>query len=335
MSEFRVFLDACVLMPINLCDFVLRLAETEIFQPQWTAEVLGEVERNLVAKIGITQERAASRVRAMESAFPDAMVHGYQDLTNSMTCDPKDRHVLAGAVRGGADALVTANLKDFPPSSTEQYELQVIHPDTFLLDQIDLYSREVLQVLHETVERRNRPPATVTDLLLALRGPVPQFAQFASGAVGDPSGLGESAIMYRSDDEPGAQEAAQFYPNGIDDLTNAKTVAWRWYTSAAGAGRKTDFRRLSANVKDFSPKSDISEMLSGYGLAGGIEFAIDDPDKVAYMKFVPSNDRLIRAMNSGSHDDMLALTLARLDPGAEWRVFSIGNRYSTPREIFL
>lgn len=74
MSEFRVFLDACVLIPINLCDFILRLAETEIFQPQWTAEVLEEVERNLAAKIGIPQEKAASRVRAMESAFPDAMV---------------------------------------------------------------------------------------------------------------------------------------------------------------------------------------------------------------------------------------------------------------------
>lgn len=252
-----------------------------------------------------------------------------------MTCDPKDRHVLAGAVRGKSDVLVTANLKDFPSSSTAQYELEVIHPDVFLLDQIDLYSREVLQVLHETVEHRNRPPATVADLLLALRGPVPQFAQFASGAVGDPSGLGESAIMYRSDDEPSVQEAEQFYPKGIDDLTNAKTVAWRWYTSALGAGRKKDFQRLSANVNDFSPQSDISEMLSGYGLAGGIEYAIDAPEKVAYMKLVPSNDRLLLAMNSGSRDGMLALRLARLDAGAEWRVFSIGGRHSTPREIFF
>jgi len=55
-----------------------------------------------------------------------------------MTNDPKDRHVLAAAVRGNADAMVTANLKDFPPTALAPYELEALHPDEFLLDQLAL-----------------------------------------------------------------------------------------------------------------------------------------------------------------------------------------------------
>ena len=55
----------------------------------------------------------------MATYFPDARVTGYKQLIGSMTNDPKDRHVLAAAVAGRADTLVTENLKDFPPASPE------------------------------------------------------------------------------------------------------------------------------------------------------------------------------------------------------------------------
>ena len=52
-------LDACVLMPINLTDVLLRLAKAGTFRPLWSAEVLDEVRRNLPrASAGMTPEKS-------------------------------------------------------------------------------------------------------------------------------------------------------------------------------------------------------------------------------------------------------------------------------------
>lgn len=64
----RVLLDACVLVPYNLCDLLLRLAEAELYIPLWSAEILKETERALVEKIGLDPSRAGSRVAKMNAA---------------------------------------------------------------------------------------------------------------------------------------------------------------------------------------------------------------------------------------------------------------------------
>lgn len=194
MTIVKALFDACVLIPINLCDLVLRLAEAEVFTPLWTEEILDEVERNLVTGIGLPREKAARRMQFMVAAFPEAMVTGYRPLTDSMTCESKDRHVLAGAVRSGAEALVTANLKDFPLKSTAPYDVEVVHPDTFLLEQLDLHGKETLQVIRETAARRNRPPNTERDILSALRSTVPQFTQVAWQLMDDQPGPGKLGL---------------------------------------------------------------------------------------------------------------------------------------------
>ena len=115
MSGPAVVLDACVLIPIRLATTLLWLAEAGLFQPLWSARILEEVERNL-PRLGVPPERAARRVASMRDAFgAEALVDGFDDLIDEMTCDPKDRHVLAVAVHDQADAVVTFNLKDFPP----------------------------------------------------------------------------------------------------------------------------------------------------------------------------------------------------------------------------
>ena len=62
-----------------------------------------------------------------------------------MTNDPKDRHVLAAAIRSRARVIVTLNLRDFPESSLSQYGIAAQHPDDFILDQIDLHSDSTRQ----------------------------------------------------------------------------------------------------------------------------------------------------------------------------------------------
>jgi len=101
-------------------------------------EILDEVERNLTGKFNLSPEKASRRLNHMRSAFPNAVVKDYEDLIPAMTNDPKDRHVAAAAVRGGAALIVTANIRDFPPESLEQYDIEAVHPDDFLQDQFDL-----------------------------------------------------------------------------------------------------------------------------------------------------------------------------------------------------
>lgn len=86
----------------------------------------------------------------MRRQFRDAHITDYETLIPSMTNDPKDRHVLATAVRGGAALIVTANTKDFPPEATEPYDITVASPDEFLLNQLELHSNSVL-ILRLTV----------------------------------------------------------------------------------------------------------------------------------------------------------------------------------------
>ncbi|WP_216594092.1 PIN domain-containing protein [Kocuria marina] len=66
------------------------------------------------------------------------MVENYESLVPAMTNDPKDRHVLAAAVRSRAELIVTSNQKDFPATALKPYDVAVRSPDDLLLDQLDL-----------------------------------------------------------------------------------------------------------------------------------------------------------------------------------------------------
>jgi hypothetical protein len=61
------------------------------------------------------QSRAAYLVDQMRQAFDDAEIEGWEGLEGTYgLADRNDEHVVAAAVVGGAGAIVTANLKDFP-----------------------------------------------------------------------------------------------------------------------------------------------------------------------------------------------------------------------------
>jgi len=173
---FPVLLDTNVLFGAYLCDTVLRLAEAETFRPLWSEGILEELGRNLVVR-GLLAEHVERRIAQMRRAFPDALVDGYEPLVASMTCDPKDRHVLAAAVRANAEVLVTFNLSDFPPESTDPYDISAVHPDDFLLDQLDLYPGSTLRALRAQSADYSRPDMTVDAVLVQLaRAGVPRFA---------------------------------------------------------------------------------------------------------------------------------------------------------------
>jgi predicted nucleic acid-binding protein len=176
---FPAFLDTCVLFPQYLNDTLLTQAAAGTYRPLWSEGVLEELGRALARETEMTPAQVAHRLDRMRRAFPDAAVHGYEHLVEGMTNDPKDRHVLAAAVRGNAEVLVTANLKDFPESALKSFDISAVSPDDFLLDQLDLYPAVVIDCLHQQVNRYAsiHGPLEVVELLRPLeKAGAPRFA---------------------------------------------------------------------------------------------------------------------------------------------------------------
>lgn len=142
---FSAVLDTCVLYPYVLRDTLLRIAENGMYQPLWSEKILDELH-------GVLERRgwrADYLVRCIRDAFPEAIVTGWEPIESSMSNDNKDRHVLAAAVRGHADVIVTANLSDFPARSLTGLDVEVQHPDVFLCYALDIDPDAVIQVLSE------------------------------------------------------------------------------------------------------------------------------------------------------------------------------------------
>lgn len=176
MATFPALFDTNVLFGFHLNDIVLGLAERGLFRPLWSEQILEELARNLAAH-GIPEDKVAKRINAMRLAFPDATVSGFEDLVEEMTNDPKDRHVLAAGVRANCEVLVTFKLKDFPDESVGSYDIEVVHPDKFLLDQLDLYPGPTVAVLHQLIADYSSPTLEMEDLLVRLADAgVPDFA---------------------------------------------------------------------------------------------------------------------------------------------------------------
>ena len=113
----------------------------------------------------------------MREGFPDAEVKGYEDSIDQMTCDTGDRHVVAAAVRANAEVIVTFNLKHFLRGSLEPYDLEAVHPDEFLLDQLDLYPRTTLTAVEAIAAAYESPPMTTEEFLgLIGKSGAPKFA---------------------------------------------------------------------------------------------------------------------------------------------------------------
>ena len=139
IEQYVVVLDACVLVPMPVADTLIRLAEEPAFYiPKWSADILEEVRRTLLTKLGYSEQQVTRRITQMQAAFADATVEGYHDLIAAMTNDPKDRHVLAAAVRCNAGAIVTHNTKHFPPKALEPYNIDCISADDFMKHQYHL-----------------------------------------------------------------------------------------------------------------------------------------------------------------------------------------------------
>ena len=131
----RVLLDACVIYPTVMREILLGAAAEGLFAPLWSARILEEWAR-AAARLGPEGEIFARGQAAVIAArFPRGMVAIPDGLERRLWLpDPDDVHVLAAAVAGSADAIVTMNAKDFPRGVLAEEGLLRLDPDGFLAD---------------------------------------------------------------------------------------------------------------------------------------------------------------------------------------------------------
>jgi predicted nucleic acid-binding protein len=176
MPRYAAILDACVLVPIALADTLLRIAEKGLYRPLWSDRIPGEAQA-AIEEIhpGIDVQK---RFTDMREVFDDALVTGWEELEAGISLpDNDDRHVVAAAVRADAQTIVTSDLGDFPAAILSGLGLEAVHPDDFLLDQLDLSPPTIVQVIREQAAHTSRPRLAPQDLAVLLgRAGVPSFA---------------------------------------------------------------------------------------------------------------------------------------------------------------
>lgn len=160
----RAFLDANVIRGQQTNDVLLSVADQGVFEPRWTENVIDEMRRNRPP--GVSEKAIDRRISMMNGAFPDAMTEAPpQELQDQMQADPKDTHVLAGAVHSESAVLVTDNLKDFSPPSSGPNAMRVESLNQFLNRKLDEEPERVQAGLQNMVDRNQRDPKTMSALI--------------------------------------------------------------------------------------------------------------------------------------------------------------------------
>lgn len=171
MPGFTALLDACVLYPAPVRDLLIESANTHVYRARWSNHIHEEWISNVLKNNPKATPEALARTRQlMNEAVPDALVTGYEHLIGSVVLpDPGDRHVLAAAIVGRADVIVTANLKHFPAEALEPYGIEAQHPDEFLMHQRDLNHERFLQCVKRIRSRLANPQLSADDYIERLR----------------------------------------------------------------------------------------------------------------------------------------------------------------------
>ena len=171
----RVLIDACVLYPTVLREIVMGVAGTGRFTPLWSARILEEWAR-AAARLGAGDEAVArGEIALLRARWPDAEVEPAPATEVRLWLpDPADVHVLAAAIAGRADVLLTLNVRDFPKAALDAEAILLRHPDAFLTEALaespEAVRRVVLRV-HAEAERLAGRPLPLRDLMKRAKLP--------------------------------------------------------------------------------------------------------------------------------------------------------------------
>lgn len=180
VTPVTVLYDACVLYPAPLRDVLMWLALTNLFRARWTDRIhdewIGAVLRERPAlKVNLDRTRAM-----MNAHVRRCLVTGYEPFIETLDLpDPDDRHVLAAAIAGRADFIITKNLSHFPADRLAPFRIEAQHPDMFVRTLLDRDEATVLEAVAEHSASLQNPPKSVEQYLdtLTVQG-LPQTVAF-------------------------------------------------------------------------------------------------------------------------------------------------------------
>ena len=168
---YTALLDANVLYPAVTRDLLMRLAVTDIYKARWSADIHREWMENLLKNEPQRERAKLERTRdLMNRNVRDALVSGYEPLIPAVAGlpDPGDRHILAAAIVGRCDVIVTANLRDFPEAAIAPFGIEAIHPDEFLVSHLSLAPGLFCGCVKRIRAQLKNPPLTVEEYLTKL-----------------------------------------------------------------------------------------------------------------------------------------------------------------------
>lgn len=169
----KVLLDACVLFPTVLREILQGAAEAGLYEPIWSDRILGEWTHS-AGKLGPGMTLVAEGEAALfRAAFPRGRVAPQPGIEARLILpDADDRHVLAAAIAGHADQLVTFNASDFPGHVLMAEGIQRRDPDGFLWEMQSRHPAvmaEVVEGVRAKAEAISGQPVALKPLLKRAR----------------------------------------------------------------------------------------------------------------------------------------------------------------------
>jgi hypothetical protein len=165
-----VLCDANVLYPAPLRDLLVRLAISGVIRARWTEHIHEEWMRSVLADRPDLTQAQLERTRAlMDAAVQDCLIRDYEHRMEELELpDPEDRHVLAAAIVGGVQRILTFNTKDFPAAVVAPFGNDVQDPDSFVLELLEAQREGLLEALRQQRSALRKPPLGAEQLLAAL-----------------------------------------------------------------------------------------------------------------------------------------------------------------------
>lgn len=169
--HYTAVIDACVFYGMLKADALMSLCSRGLFAAKWSERIENEWVGHLSIKLPSQVAQITRRRDMMRAAVHDWEVcaEGIASIEGSLKLpDMNDRHVLAAAIVGHSDCIVTDDKWGFDDEIVGHYGIEVIDTDSFIINQLDLDEYQALAALKAMRLRWKKPDVSPEDFCVAF-----------------------------------------------------------------------------------------------------------------------------------------------------------------------